>query len=165
MKRVMVALTLVVALATAGCRTDHLAFRADDSLSIQFPTPQQRVRLPVNVAWRATGVRPGHTLTGNGPFFAVFLDRAPIAAGSSLKSLVDDDCRKARACPSLGWFADRHVYITGDTSLKLTAVPDASTGTRTEADDTQRIVVVRISPDGVRLDDTAASVEFAVVRA
>jgi hypothetical protein len=154
----------VATCALTSCGSRHLAFRADDSLRISAPQELQRVELPVRIVWRAAD-RSHAALTGRGPFFAVFVDRPPVAAGSSLRTLVDDTCRRTPNCPDLTWFADRFVFVTGEKSVTIETVPADVTGTRTGADHTHRVTVVRVGPDGVRLDEAVASVEFAVVKA
>jgi hypothetical protein len=122
----------------------------------------QRVALPVTVRWKADGVRAAPDLHGPGPFFAVFVDRPPVAAGTGLRKLLDDDCRAKPHCPDQTWLADHDVYVTGEPTITLARLP-VPTGTRTGADNTHRVTVVLIGQDGVRVDESAAAVEFQVV--
>ena len=150
-------------LTLAGCRSDDLALRAEDGLAIERPGEMESVELPVTVRWRAEGVRPRADLTGPGPFFAVFVDRAPVPAGTGLRTLMDDDCREDPDCPDLAWFAERDIYITGEPSITLRRLPQVGSGTRTGADNAHRVTVVKIGGDGVRIDEAASTVEFEVV--
>jgi hypothetical protein len=153
----------LVSLLLTGCARDHIALRADTSIHINAPRELDRVRLPVTINWAAKGASVAKDLTSAGPFYAVFVDRPPIRAGTSLRSLIDDDCRKQPGCPDLSWFAERFVFVTGDLNLTLPTVPADATGTRTGADHTHRVSIVRVDANGVRLNEAVASVEFAVV--
>jgi hypothetical protein len=127
---------------------------------MQRPAEMERVSLPVTLRWSAD-VRPRADLKGDGPFFAVFVDRAPVAAGTGLRKILDDDCRKQRGCPDQAWLADHNVYVTGKPEVTITRI-DPAGGARVGADDTHRATVVLIDGDGVRVDESAASVEFEV---
>jgi hypothetical protein len=165
MKSMRVALALgAMAALLAGCRTEHLALRTGDRLSIQRPDDMERVALPVTVRWKAGGVKSSKDLRGPGPFFAVFVDRPPVAAGTGLRTLVDSDCRTTKGCPDLSWFADRNVYVTGEPSVTIRSLSPVG-GSRVGADNAHRLTVVLIGEDGVRVDESAASVEFEVAGA
>ncbi|HZN16220.1 MAG TPA: hypothetical protein VFB78_18275 [Acidimicrobiales bacterium] len=159
-RRLAVALLL---LSLPACARDHIEFRLADDFRVTAPSDQQRVRLPVQIRWKAADVKATDDLSGPGPFFAVFIDRAPIRAGTSLASLVDDDCRKLPGCPTRDWYAERFVFVTGDKTLTLPAVPADAGGTRTGADHTHRATVVVVNANGVRVNEAAASIDFAVV--
>jgi hypothetical protein len=156
-----VAAVAAVAAVLGGCRTDDLALRADDSLAIERPAPMSRVALPVTVRWKADGVRIGKDLTGPGPFFAVFVDRPPVAAGTGLRTLIDQECRDTRGCPDLAWLAERNVYVTNEPEVTISTLRDIS-GARLGPDGSHRLTVVLIDDAGVRVDERAASVEFEV---
>ena len=161
MRLVRVLLCVAAIAALGACRTDDIALRADDRLAIQRPAEMSRVALPVTVRWKADGIRIGKDLTGPGPFFAVFVDRPPVAAGTGLRTLIDDECRETRGCPDLAWFAERNVYVTNEPEVTISRLQDVS-GTRLGPDGSHRLTVVLIGADGVRLDEAAASVEFEV---
>ena len=148
--------------AATGCRTTDLAFRASDRLEFLAPDEMARVQLPVVLRWRADGVREREDLTGDGPFFALFVDRPPIPAGSGLATLVGDECDRRPGCPDHEWFAERDVYVTGQKTITLTQVPDTGS-TRTGADGTHRVTAVLIGQDGLRIDEQVAAIEFQVV--
>jgi hypothetical protein len=150
-----------MAAALAGCSTSDLALRSDDAFAIQRPDPMERVALPVTVRWKADGVPVSKNLQGPGPFYAVFVDRPPVARGTGLRTLIDDECRARTSCPDLAWFADHNVYVTGEPSVTITTLHPVG-GTRVGADDAHRLTVVLIGEDGVRIDERAASVEFEV---
>jgi hypothetical protein len=161
MRAVRVLVGVVVVAALGACRTDDIALRADDRLTIQRPTEMARVALPLTVRWKAHGIRIGKDLAGPGPFFAVFVDRPPVAAGTGLRTLIDDECRATRGCPDLAWFAERNVYVTNEPEVIISSLRDVS-GARLGPDGSHRLTVVLIGADGLRLAEAAASVEFEV---
>jgi hypothetical protein len=160
-KSVVLAVAVLAILAT-GCRSEDVALRDDDRIRIQRPTEMQRVELPVTIRWTADGVRERPTLTGPGPFFAVFVDRAPVPAGTGIDTLVDDDCEGRPDCPDLAWFAERDIYVTGEKEVTIERVPDAA-GQRTGADGSHHATVVLIDGAGVRQGEIVDTVEFEVV--
>jgi hypothetical protein len=155
---------VVVALATllGGCRTSDMAFRTSDRISIERPHEMERVALPVTLRWKADGVRTSTGLKGPGPFYAVFVDRAPLPAGTGLRTLIDDDCHRQKDCPDLAWYADRDIYVTGEPHVTLSRLPSLGNGTRTAGTNNHRVVVVLIGEDGVRIDESSAAVTFEV---
>jgi hypothetical protein len=159
--RLAVGVALLASLL-GGCRTSNLAFRATDRISMQRPSEMERVALPVTLRWKADGVKTNKDLDGTGPFYAVFVDRAPVPAGTGLRTLLDDDCRQQKDCPDLAWYAERDVYVTGEPHITLTRLPSLGNGTRTAGTNNHRAVVVLIGEDGVRLDESAAAVTFEV---
>jgi hypothetical protein len=156
-------LLVLSALGLAGCASDHVAFRTDEGLRIAAPGELERVRLPVTVSWTGPGPATGGDLKGKGPFYAVFVDRPPVRAGTSLRTLVDGDCRKQPGCPDLAWFAERFVFVTADRGITLPAVPAEASAARVGADHSHRVAVVRVDGNGVRVDEAVAAVEFTVV--
>ena len=162
MTRVLLGAALVATLLT-GCASHALVATADNRLSMVQPHELQRVRLPVTIAWKANDVKTTSDLTSAGPFFAVFVDRAPVAAGTGLHTLIDKDCRRRKGCPDLDWFAQRHIYVTGQKRLTLSSLPQTNTSSRTGTDHGHTVTVVLVRQDGVRVDESAASVEFTAV--
>ena len=157
--RIVVVLAIVGA---SGCRTSDLAVRASDRLKFEAPDEMARVALPVVLRWRADGVRESQNLAGDGPFFALFVDRPPVPAGTGLATLVDEECERRPGCPDHQWLAEQDVYVTGEKTLTLARVPDTGT-TRTGADGAHRVTAVLVGPDGVRIDEQVTAIEFQVV--
>jgi len=161
MRRVLLAVCVGATVLTACAQ--HPLVTTDNRLSMAQPHELQRVRLPVTIAWKARDVRATTDLNGPGPFFAVFVDRAPVPAGTGLHTLIDTDCRHQKGCPDLDWFAQRHIYVTGAKRLTLSSLPTTNTSSRTGTDHGHTVTVVLVRQDGVRIDESAASVEFTVV--
>ncbi|MEY2566699.1 MAG: hypothetical protein QOE35_1228 [Actinomycetota bacterium] len=159
--RTVLAVFFMAALLT-GCRSEGMALRDAKTISVVRPGEMDRVALPVRLQWRANGIRPNPDLRGAGPFFAIFVDRPPVAAGTGLRKLLDEDCRTRPGCPDQAWLADHNVYVTGKPEVTLSRIK-AVTGSRVGADNSHRATIVLIDGDGVRVDESAASVEFQVV--
>lgn len=161
MRRCLVA-ACVASLSLTAC-AQHPLITSENRLAMVQPHELQRVRLPVTISWKASDVKATTDMKGAGPFFAVFVDRAPVPAGTGLRTLIDKDCRKKPGCPDYEWFAQRHVFVVGNTSLTLRNLPITDASGRTGVDHGHTVTVVLIGQDGVRVDESAASVEFTVV--
>ena len=112
----------------------------------------------MRVAWDAPGIELG--AVGGPARFAVFVDRAPIRPGQSLRAVGDDDCRRTPGCPDDEYLRERYVFLTCATSLTLDTLPAKSGTTRTGADDTHDLTIVLVDADGRRLGEAAWTVEF-----
>ena len=158
MRRLRALLVPVVLAASAGgCATDGLAFRQDDRVEILEPGARDVVRVPVRVRWRADLERG----PSGGPYFAVFVDRAPIRPGQSLRVLADESCNDTDGCLDLQYLRDRHVHVTDEPEVVLDVLPRKSSSQRTGADRHEATIVV-IDADGRRVGEAAYSVEFEV---
>jgi hypothetical protein len=144
----------------ASCGADGLAFREDDRIAIITPADREKVRLPLEITWRA---KPGKGDTA-APYYAVFVDRAPMPPGRTLLTLVDDSCRQEPGCPSLEDFAETGVHVTETPKVVLETLPDRRDSTRTGARDSHEAVVVLLDEGGRRVGESAWSVEFVVER-
>jgi hypothetical protein len=153
--RVVLALSALV--GVAACGTGGLEFAGDERLKIVTPSDRGKVNLPVNIRWRT----PGLNRTDDGPYFAVFVDRAPVQPGQSLRAVADDACNRTPGCPDASYLKDRNVYVTKDTSVTLDAVPKKS-GQRVGAADSHDAVVVLVDSKGRRIGESAYPVEFTV---
>ena len=141
----------------AGCSVSGLAFRADDRVDIVEPEDRAETTLPVTIRWTADDVEADD----GGPYFAVFVDRAPIRPGQSLRALADDSCNRTEGCPDLAYFRDRHVYVTDELEVTIDALPVRS-GQRTAADNRHEATIILLDADGRRLGEAAYTVEFTV---
>ena len=156
MRRAAVLLVLGLTFLPA-CGRD-LAFREDDRVDIVRPGDRADVKLPVKLQWTAKLEHP----SAGGPYYAVFLDKAPIRPGQSLRAIGDDTCGKTPGCPDLQYLRDRYVFVTDKTSLTLDAVPQTSSSERTGAKNRHEATIVLIDADGRRIGESAYAVEFAV---
>ena len=153
---------LVVAVAclaapVAGC-ADSMAFRQPDAVEIVAPDDRAEVTLPVRVRWRSDleGGAAGE------PYYAVFVDRAPIRPGQSLRVLADESCNRTKGCPDLQYLRDRYVYVTDETEVTLDVVPQRGSSQRTGARDSHEATIVVLDADGRRVGEQAYAVEFEV---
>ena len=157
MTRVTRVLVLAVAVTlSAGCATSGLSFRQDERVSVVTPGDNERRALPLEISWEA------HDYDG---YFAVFIDRSPMRPNQGLLALVPDDdpCRQRDVCPDAEWLADRHVYVTRETSLVVERLPDRRAGDR--GSDRHELTIVFLDEDGTRRGEPAFVREFIVDRA
>ena len=152
------AFVLAAAIALPACAVHGLGFDNDHRVKIITPKTRAKVDLPVTISWRAPDIRRSATA---GPFFVVFLDRAPIRPGQSLRAVADDTCNRTPGCPDLGYLRDRYVFVTRTTSLTLDAVPKKS-GQRTGAKDSHEATIVLVDADGRRIGESAFTVGVTV---
>lgn len=153
----LVALAVAVCALLGACGTSGLAFSQDNHLQVLSPAQRAHVHLPLQIHWRATG--PDASAGGN--YFAVFLDRAPVQPGQSLRAVADDTCNRTPGCPDAAYLRDRNVFVTKGTSITVDAVPKQS-GQRTGASDQHEAVVVPVDAQGRRIGESAHAVQFTV---
>ena len=117
---------------SAGACGRDLAFREDESIDIVAPANRSTVRLPVEVRW--TDTHDGEVL------YAVFVDRAPIRPGQSLRSIGNDDpaCRNDPGCPDAAYLARQRIYLVDEPRLVIDALDDLRTSGRGSEKDATR---------------------------
>ncbi len=147
-----VAVPAALTLVLASCGVGGLNFVKDDRLSITAPRDRATVTLPVTVRWdieRFDGT------------FAVFVDRAPLPSGKTLRWLARDDelCATTPGCPDDLWFSNRNIYRTSDTTLTLTELPELD---RAEQREFHEVTIVLLGRDGRRVGESAFAVEFEI---
>ena len=140
-----------------SCAINDLAFREDTRLSITSPSDREEVSLPMTLEWETTDDLPAGTT------FAVFIDRSPPPPGRSVRWLFRDDdvCERDPTCPDEEFLADRHVYVTDETSVTIANVRRGRDDDRREL---HEAAIVLIGRDGDRLGEAAFIREFAVER-
>ena len=159
MSRRAVAFVLVAVSMLAACGSDgQLAFRRDDRVEIVQPKDEQEVRLPVRLRWKADLDR-----RVNGErYFAVFVDRPPVAPGQSLSTLADESCERTPGCPDREYLEDRYVFVTDKTALDLDVVPQPASSQRTGAKDRHEAVIVLVDGEGRRVGEASYRVSFGI---
>ncbi len=158
MSRVRAALFAAVAcVAVAACGTSGLAFKSDDRIKVVTPSDRAKVHLPVQIRWRTPGIQR----TADGPYFAVFVDRAPVRPGESLRAVADDTCNRTPGCPDASYLRDRYVFVTKDTTVNVDSVPKKS-GQRVGAADSHDATIVLVDAKGRRIGEAAYNVQFTV---
>jgi hypothetical protein len=140
-----------------------LQFRNDHRLSFITPRENQKVSVPFPVRWRmsdflVTGLRQGPTTSRTG-YFALFVDRTPIKPGQTIAAVNADDpsCHDTRACLTPSYLAEKGVYTTTKTAVRLTEVADLSNH---ESEQYHTATVVLMNTAGRRIGESAWSVEF-----
>jgi hypothetical protein len=158
--RAALALTLV---AAGGCGLLHpadLNYRVDHRLHFLGPPARGLVTTPLTVRWTISGFTV-HPPGGPTPprrdqgYFAVFVDRAPIRPGESMRAVAADDlrCLHAPGCPDEAYLEARMVYTTRVPSLTVEHVPPL----RGSAERVQlhTITVVLMDTDGRRIGESS----------
>lgn len=152
---------LATVLIAAGCSTENLAFRDDDRLTIVSPEDRGHVELPFEVEWRMEDFEVGQApLDGDGNYYAVFVDRPPLAPGQHLDSLANESCERAADCPDTEWLTDHFVHVTTDTRVTIERLPLVDEQNRTGARDLHEIVIVLMDSEDERIGESAFWVEF-----
>ena len=143
----------VAAVALAGCGASNLAFRTDHRVHISSPASRALVDAPVTLRWNLLP-RPEAPTT-----FAVFVDRAPVKPGQTLRAVAagDSSCQHAPGCPDAQYLADRQVYTTTDTSLTLQTVGSLNSYQTTQL---HEATIVLLDASGRRVGEAAWYVDF-----
>lgn len=165
------ALLAVLAVATSGCGLTHLNdlnFRVDDRLHFLTPKSRSLVHAPVTVSWTirdftvaAPGSAPPSRHAG---YFAVFVDRAPIRPGQTLKAIGSGDlsCERDPKCPDTTYLNDHRVYTTTATQLRLPLISDIL-GDH-ESLQMHSVTVVLMDTAGHRIGESAWELDFRMHR-
>jgi hypothetical protein len=166
MKHVLAALALVG--MAVGCDTSNYAFKVDKSISIVEPAARADVSLPVTLRWTDEKPPAAARVAPSDPqaeYYAVFLDRAALAPGKRLISLVEDEdlCRQTSGCPSTQQLSDLRVFLTATPSLLLEFVADRRASKRGDSKDVHEVAIVRMRGDK-RMGEAAFLQTFFVKR-
>lgn len=164
--------TLVAAIAFSACSTSGLSLMIDDRLEFVHPEDRELVRLPVTIEWQMEDFEVSRTPAeddsdagdpaGRG-YFGVFIDRTPQPPNEPLEWFArdDDSCQRDPDCPDEEWFATRGIHTTTDTSFTIELLPRPANPDRREL---HEVTVVLLDPSGVRIGESAWTVEFEVDR-
>lgn len=158
-----------VLLASAGCRTSGLAFRADQRVEIVTPSNRSEVTLPFDLVWTAKDFRvvgDDGSATDDAGYFGVLIDTSPMPPGEgpSYYARDDENCTAATQCPDVAYLEDRNVYLTRDTTFPVTALQDFRPIDRAGAADRHEITIVLLNGQNRRIGESAFKVEFTVDR-
>lgn len=156
---------LVVALACAAsaCRTDGLAFRADEPVAIDVPADRSTNALPLHVSWRTTpAIAEAHRAHPDAPLFAVFVDQGPMPVGQTVAWVARDDSGcKPPACPDAGYLSQHGVYLSSTTSVIVSGVLSAIRGRET-SNGQHELTIVQLDDQGRRTGEGAVTRTFFV---
>jgi hypothetical protein len=148
------AAALLAATLSSGCAFSNIDLVQDHRVHILAPAAEQTVHLPVTIRWSVSGLDPG---AGNPPVrFAVFVDRAVIKPGTTLRSVASGDhrCLQDPTCPNTTYLREHGVYLVSGTELTLPFLPDLRNSGSHTTRDTHTVTIVIL--DGDRRDGESA---------
>ena len=168
--RVAASALLSVALVS-GCGiadAKGLNFRVDDRLHFQSPKDRSSVHLPLTISWRmdrfqvaAPGSAPPSPSAG---YFVLFVDRAPIRPGQTLKEICKSDPyeRGDRNCPTPAYLTGKQIFTTTDdhvTLQNLANIPGSK-----DKKQLHTFVVVLMDTAGHRIGESAWELDLRLPR-
>jgi len=162
---------LAAALAGSGCgftQMQNLSFRVDDRLHFVSPPARTMVQNPVTVSWRISGFAvapPGSTPPSRGAgYFAVFVDRAPIQPGQTMRTVASRDlqCLHQPGCPDESYLEQRQIYTTTRQQLTLGEIPNLVGDN--EKVQLHTITVVLMDTSGHRIGESAWELDVRMRR-
>jgi hypothetical protein len=164
--RFRILLCLLCLTALSGCGFSGLDFHVDNRLKIVQPRLGESEGLPLRVKWTikdfvVTG--PDGSRSSDRGFFAVFVDRTPMAPGADIRSLAKHDptCRNTPGCPNTEWLTEHSVFLTNATSLEISALPYL--GNR-HTPDRHEITIVLLNGVQQRIGESAFWTQFTIKR-
>jgi hypothetical protein len=141
---------MVVASVASGCRASGFQFVRTTAIEFTRPLAYSAVAAPLTVSWAARpGLRFGQP--GGPARYGIFVDRAPMAPGGSLRGLFGHDrlCTQDPTCPDLAFLEQRSVYLTSADSVTITnLVPKHGGGLHS-------VTIVLIDASGRRLGESS----------
>jgi hypothetical protein len=148
-----------IGVTATGCRLSGLAFQKDESFKIFSPRQDSTVSLPVTLHWQRRSLSAGER-------YAVFVDRAPVAPGDPLSSIVneDDPCRFTQTCATKLFLESRNVYRTAAPRLVIESIATTDELSRSNARDTHEAVIVVIDARNRRIGEKSYAVDFRIRR-
>lgn len=151
--RTVTPLALVGSLVASACSAHPLSFRESADVKILSPAMESVVDVPVVLRWSSS--LPRNTV------YAVFVDRAPIQPGRTLKSLAQNDgpCNQNPTCPDTLYLTQHYVFVTKNRELRLAPLPFIGKHDRLNVHDA---TIVVLDESGRRRDEAAYSVRFRV---
>ncbi|MHB8464969.1 MAG: hypothetical protein ACYDH6_20310 [Acidimicrobiales bacterium] len=144
---------LLACLGAVACAGHPLSFRRAAQITILSPSMESVVQVPVMLRWASSLPR--------GTVYAVFVDRAPIQPGRTLKSLAlnDSTCDPNPHCPDTLYLTQHDTFVTKSTQLSLGPLPFLGNHDRLNVHDATIIV---LDASGRRRDEASYSVRFRV---
>ncbi len=155
--RAVLLVALLAALAS-GCTFSGLALEQDKRLEIIAPPLRATIDMPYTFRWTMRDFAQGS--------FVLFFDGSPVRPNTHLRELAADDlpCRRIAGCPDDAWFNARYVFRTTQTSLRVDGLLDTRPLKRPQAPDRHELTIVLVDDDGVRIGESAWTVDFFVDR-
>jgi hypothetical protein len=162
MRRVL-AMAAMLAITLPGCAFSNIDLLQDRRVHIQSPKTDQTVNLPVTITWTASDIAVGQ---GRPPvLFGVFVDRAPIKPGATLRSVAggDKQCLRNPSCPDATYLRVHGVYVVDGTQLTLPFLADLRTAHSPVHQDVHTVTIVLLIGDR-RDGESAFTRTFYVAR-
>ena len=160
---------VALALLSAGCRFNDLAFRIDERIDIVAPEDRAEVTLPFELRWtvedfEVTG--PDGQARRDAGYFAVLLDESPMPPGEGPDYVARDDesCLRTEGCPDETYLTDRGIHLTQETTFTVDALRDMRPVDRPSASDNHTITIVLVNGKSERIGESARSVDITVNR-
>lgn len=152
----------------AACDLSGHVYRTDTSIAVDSPKPREVVQLPLTLRWTDSRKPARLAVDVNDPnaeYYAIFVDRAPMHAGKTLRSLATGDsaCGQSPDCPNSEQLRDLKVYLSTQPELVLDFLPDLRPSSRGSSKDPHEITIVRMRGDR-RLGEAAFRQNFFVRR-
>ncbi|MFD2421019.1 hypothetical protein [Amycolatopsis pigmentata] len=158
----------------SGCTSPaHLRLTQDDRVHLETPAPNSTVRVPFTVKWTAKDFTTADPRIGtdntNRPvlpdqgYFAVFVDKEPMAPGESFQSLLPagSSCAKNPTCPDMSTLRNLGVLVTDTTSVTVDAVSSGK-GVGGAGSATHAVTIVLVDARGQRIGDSNWYTSFTV---
>ena len=161
----------LLVLAAAGCGIAHpqdLNFSVDKRLQFQSPPARALVGTPVTVRWTMAGFRvePAGSApaSADAGYFAVFVDRAPIRPGQTMRAVAtgDEVCLHQKGCPDAAYLAARQIYTTTATAVTLPQIPPLSGNV--QRIQYHSVTVVLMDTTGHRIGESAWELDLRLRR-
>lgn len=163
-----------VCAAVSSCTSPaQLRLTQDDRVRIETPAPNSTVRLPLTVRWTAKDFTPvdprlgtdntGRPAEPDTGYFAVFVDKDPMAPGENFQSLfaANSTCPKTPTCPDESTLRNLGVFVTDGTSVTVDALSSGKAvggaGSATHA-----VTIVLVDARGRRIGDSNWYTSFTV---
>ena len=156
------AVAAALSLALSSCAIQGLEFRQDNRISITSPASLAVVKVPFTLRWTAHDFPTGpNTMAGGNDYFAVFVDRQPMAPGAGLRVLGDATCQATPGCPNESYLETNYVFLTAKTQLRITSLPELlPPTTRNGTKESHEIVIVLMNGSNHRIGESAWYVDF-----
>lgn len=160
--RAFVVLLAAVLLGAPAC-SGGLLFSQDRRVEIISPERNDKVTLPLTVRWTLEqGAEVGRDIGS----FALFFDLEPQPPEKDLAHLArgDIDCERTPGCPDTGYFAERGIFVTKQTSFTLDDIlPVAGVDIEKGERDVHDVTIVVLDENGRRTSEAFWSRTFEIV--
>ncbi len=153
---------LMLTLLLAGCSFSNLQFVQDTRLKVIAPKSEALVKLPLTLRWTIKDYSPepaGEPSGANRGYFAIFVDRAPVRPGQTLRVLASGNnaCLHTPGCPDAQELASLQVYTTASTQFTLRTVDSLNSYQQVQL---HEAVIVLMDTTGHRIGESAWYIDF-----